>query len=90
MKTLTLSEAVRDLATWLKQAIAGEEIGIRSGDTIVALRPLPSGGGLKNDSTHPREVLKQLQKAAHLSPHQAQIYLHEIHAERLAAEKRPA
>lgn len=86
MKTLTISEAARDLANWLKQAVAGEDIGIRSDDTVVALRPLPS-----NDSGKllpPREALRRLQSESHLSPAQAESYLREVNAERLAAEKR--
>lgn len=88
MKTLTISEAARDLANWLKQAIAGEEIGIRSDDTVVALKPIPSNGSPKTLS--PREALRRLQSEAHLSPAQAESYLREVHAERLAAEKRSA
>lgn len=86
MKTLTVSEAVRNLADLLKRAVAGEEIGIRSDDTVVVLRPLPSNGSEKNLS--PREALRQLQSEAHLSPAQAESYLREVHAERVAADKR--
>lgn len=82
MKTLTISEAARDLANWLKLAVAGEEIGIRSDDTVVALRPLPKNGALGMLS--PREALHQLQSEAQLSPAQAESYLREVHAERLA------
>ena len=88
MKTLTVSEAARDLANWLKQAIAGKEIAIRSDDTIVALRPLPANGVTANLSA--REALRRLQQEAHLTPAQAESYLQEVHAERLAAEKRSA
>ncbi|MCU0785954.1 MAG: hypothetical protein MUF81_18290 [Verrucomicrobia bacterium] len=87
MKTLTVSEAARDLATWLKQAIAGAEIAIRSDDNIVALRPIPSNGAA---TLSPREALRQLQSKAHLTPAQADSYLQEVHAERLATEKRSA
>jgi len=82
VKTLTVTEAVRNLATLLKQAIAGEEIGIRSDDAIVVLRPLETKESPKKPS--PREALKQLQSQAHLSPGQAENYLREVHAERLA------
>jgi antitoxin (DNA-binding transcriptional repressor) of toxin-antitoxin stability system len=41
MKTLTITEATGNLAGWLKRAVAGEEIVIRSDNVIVALRPLP-------------------------------------------------
>ena len=77
MKTLTISEAVRDLADLLKRAIAGEEIGIRSDDTVVALKPLHS-----NRSPHilsPREALRALQSEEHLSTAQAESYLREVH-----------
>lgn len=90
MKTLTISEAARDLANWLKQAVAGEDIGIQSDKTVVALRPLSTEGAANTGSPSPREALRSLQEAAHLSPAQAESYLREIHAERLAAEKRSA
>jgi antitoxin (DNA-binding transcriptional repressor) of toxin-antitoxin stability system len=82
VKTLTVAEAVGNLAGLLKQAIAGEEIGIRSDDTVVVLRPLDSKESPK--SLSPREALRQLQSAARLSPAQAESYLREVHAERLA------
>ena len=90
MKTLSISEAARDLANWLKQAVAGEEIGIRSDNTVVALRPLPSDGSAPAESLSPREALRRLQQDARLTPAQAENYLQEVHAERLVAEKRPA
>jgi antitoxin (DNA-binding transcriptional repressor) of toxin-antitoxin stability system len=86
VKTLTVNEAVRNLASLLKQAIAGEEIGIRSDDTVVVLRPLRSKA--LAESLSPREALRRLQAEAHLSPAQAESYLQEVHAERVAAEKR--
>lgn len=90
MITLTIGEAARDLANWLKQAVAGEDIGIRSNNTVVALRPLPSVGTANTESLSPREALRRLQQAAHVSPAQAESYLHEVHAERLAVEKHSA
>lgn len=90
MKTLTISEAARDLANWLRQAIAGEEIGIQSDNTVVALRPLPGNGASHAAHLSPREALKLLQQEAHLSPAQAESYLREVRAERLAAEKHTA
>ncbi len=90
MKTLSISEAARDLANWLKQAVAGEEIGIQSDDTVVALHPLRPYGPAKTGALSPREALRQLQQAAHLSPAEANNYLREVHAERLAAEKHSA
>lgn len=86
MKTLTVTEAVRNLATLLKQAIAGEEIGIRSDDTVVVLRPLHSKAP---EMLSPREALQRLQSNARLSSTEAENYLREVHAER-AAEKRSA
>jgi len=88
MKTLTITEAANNLAAWLKQAVAGEEIVIRSGDNIVALKPVPSTQAAKTLSS--REALRQLQSQPHLSPAQAESYLREVHTERLAAEKRTA
>ncbi len=90
MKTLTIGEAARDLANWLKQAVAGEDIGIRSDNTIVALRPISSDGTAHTELLSPREALRRLQQAAHISPAQAESYLREVHAERLAVEKHSA
>jgi len=87
MITLTIGEAARDLANWLKQAVAGEDIGIRSDNTVVALRPLPSVGTANTESLSPREALRRLQQAAHVSPAQAESYLREVHAEHHAVEK---
>jgi antitoxin (DNA-binding transcriptional repressor) of toxin-antitoxin stability system len=88
VKTLTISEAARDLATWLKQAIAGEDIAIRSDNNVVALRPIPSLEPPNVPSLSPREALRRLQQAAHLSPSKAESYLREVHAERLAGDPR--
>jgi antitoxin (DNA-binding transcriptional repressor) of toxin-antitoxin stability system len=89
MKTLTVSEASGNLAVWLQEAIAGEDIGIRTGDTIVALRPLPSSGGATNgERVSPREALQTLQRQSQLSAAQAEAYLNEVHAERAASEQR--
>jgi len=40
MKTLTITKARANLSALLEQAKAGEDIGIVSGDQIVALRPV--------------------------------------------------
>ena len=91
MKTLTINEATSNLAGWLQQAVAGEEIGIRSGDTLVVLRPLSAAtNGQKVEPLSPREALRQLQEDARLTPAQAESYLNEVRAERLAAEDRGA
>ena len=85
MKTLTIGEAAGNLANWLKQAAAGEEIVIRSGNAEVALQPVVK---VKSPGVaiSPREALRQLQQDARLTPDQADNYLREVHAERLAAE----
>jgi antitoxin (DNA-binding transcriptional repressor) of toxin-antitoxin stability system len=88
VKTLTITEAVRDLAAVLKQAAAGEEISIRSEDTIVVLQPLRSHGSAK--TLAPRDALRQLQSEAHLSLAEADEYLREVRAERIAAENHSA
>ena len=91
MKTLTISEATSNLAGWLQQAVAGEEIGIRSGDTLVVLRPLSGAAhGQEPEPPSPREALRHLQENARLTPAQAESYLNEVRAERLAAEDRGA
>lgn len=38
MKTLTITDAKRNLGKWLKAAAQGEEIGIISGADVIALR----------------------------------------------------
>jgi hypothetical protein len=38
MKTLTITDAKRNLGNWLKAAARGEDIGIVSGADIIALR----------------------------------------------------
>lgn len=40
MKTLTVTEARRNLSSWLRRAKAGEDIGIIEGNRIIALRPV--------------------------------------------------
>ena len=75
MKTLTVNEAVRNLDVLLKQAVAREEIGIRSDDTIVVLRPLQRD---PQKALTPREALRQLQSEARLSSAQAEGYLREF------------
>ena len=87
MKTLSINEASSNLSVVLKQAIAGEEIGIRSDDTIVALRPLPNSAKATDaEPLPPREALRRLQEEARLTSAQAESYFNEVHAERLAAK----
>lgn len=38
MKTLTITEAKKNLGKWLAAAVRGQEIGIVAGDSIVSLR----------------------------------------------------
>ncbi len=40
MKTLTITEAKKNLGKWLNAAVAGEDVGIINGSTIVAFRPV--------------------------------------------------
>ncbi len=40
MKTLTITDAKKNLGKWLNAAARGEEIGIISGATILALQPV--------------------------------------------------
>ncbi len=91
MKTLSVNEASSNLSTVLEQAIAGVEIGIRSDDTIVALRPLPvSASATDAGPLAPREALRRLQEEARLTPAPAESYLNEVRAQRLATDERGA
>ena len=38
MKTLTITDAKKNLSKWLQAAARGEEIGIISGSDVIALR----------------------------------------------------
>jgi antitoxin (DNA-binding transcriptional repressor) of toxin-antitoxin stability system len=40
MTTLTITEAKKNLGKWLGAAVKGEDIGILTGATVVALRPV--------------------------------------------------
>ena len=42
MTTLTITDAKRNLGKWLSAAVNGQEVGIVSGATVVALRPVRS------------------------------------------------
>ena len=88
MKTLTISEASGNLAGWLQRAVAGEDIAIRSDDSVVALRPLANVAAAEKLS--PREALRRLQADARLTSAHADCYLDEVRAERFAAGTRPA
>ena len=40
MTTLTVTDARQNLGSWIKKAIAGEDVGILYGGKVVALRPV--------------------------------------------------
>src|SRR5258708_20190738 len=62
MKTLTITDAKKNLGRWLSAAIRGEEIGIVSGANIVALRKVEveAGGdfdyGMREHQGPPKEL----------------------------------
>lgn len=89
MKTLTVDEAVAGLDKWVELALAGEQIRIRQGDSVVELRPAPCfRAGSAADVRTPREALHRLQQGAHLTVAEAEGYLGEVREERLAMEDR--
>jgi antitoxin (DNA-binding transcriptional repressor) of toxin-antitoxin stability system len=81
MKTLTVQEAIRNLGELVYCAAGGEEITIHDGACTVLLQPVaaPVSKHLKG-----REALRQLQSQSRLTTAQAESYLLEVHAERLA------
>jgi len=83
MKTLTVQEASRNLSELVHCAADGEEITIHDGACTVLLQPVaaPVSKHLKG-----REALRQLQSQSRLTTAQAESYLREVHAERLAHE----
>jgi hypothetical protein len=71
MTMLSLEEAVSSLGRWLERAIAGEDIRIRQGDSIVELRPVAaSESPSSNENLSPREALHCLQTEASLTSDQ--------------------
>ena len=89
MRTLTVDEAVAGLGKWLELALAGEEIQIRQGNSVVELRPTTAPRqALEKEPLSPREALRRLQQDARLTSTAAGSYLREVHEERLAAEER--
>jgi antitoxin (DNA-binding transcriptional repressor) of toxin-antitoxin stability system len=88
VKTLSVREAASDLATWLKRAIAGEDIAIRRGRSVVALRPVPPAKRARNEQLTPLTALRRLQQEARLTPAEAARFLAEVKTERLAAGER--
>ena len=83
MKTLTVQEASQRLGEWLRRAISGEQIAIHEGNCTVLLQPLPEP---QEPSSGPsaRDALRQLQRRARITAAQAEDYLRELRAERLA------
>ena len=83
MKTVTVQEASRNLSELVHCAADGEEISIHDGACTVLLQPVSAAP--KNRVTG-RDALRQLQSRSRLTPAQAESYLREVHAERLAHE----
>lgn len=92
MRTLTVDEAAAGLPRWLDLALAGEQIQIRQGDSVVELRRAAgSQQAVAQASLEPREALRRLQLGARLTSAEAASYMREVREERLAAEdRRPA
>ena len=85
MKTLTVQEASQDLSEWLRRAASGEQIAINEGDCTVLLRPLSGPREAPVTKGLPaREALRHLQAHSRLTAAQAEDYLREVRAERLA------
>ncbi len=85
MKTLTVQEAAGHLSELVHSAAAGEAITIRAGSDAVLLQPVSS---IPQDGLSPREALRQLQSQSQLTHEQAESYLREVRAERLAHGER--
>ena len=83
MKTLTVQEASQDLSRLVRRAVEGEEIAIHDGPCTVLLRPVPP---TPENGRKGLEALRQLQAQSRLTLAQADGYLREVHAERLAPE----
>jgi antitoxin (DNA-binding transcriptional repressor) of toxin-antitoxin stability system len=81
MKTVTVQEAIRSLSELVHCAAEGEEITIHDGACTVLLQPVPTAS---KNRLKGRDALRQLQSQSRLSSTQAESYLREVHAERLA------
>jgi len=89
MKTLTVQEASRSLSDWLRRAASGERIAIHEGACVVLLQPLPaSPEACASEPLTAHEALRRLQSRPRLSAAEAEDYLHEVRAERLADGER--
>jgi antitoxin (DNA-binding transcriptional repressor) of toxin-antitoxin stability system len=56
MKTITITEAKRSLGRYLKQAAAGEDIGIVAGADIISLRKVEVISADRLGASRPREA----------------------------------
>jgi antitoxin (DNA-binding transcriptional repressor) of toxin-antitoxin stability system len=83
MKTVTVQEASRNLSELVHCAADGEEITIHDGACMVLLQPVSAA---PKNRVKGRDALRQLQSQSRLTPAQAESYLREVHAERLAHE----
>jgi antitoxin (DNA-binding transcriptional repressor) of toxin-antitoxin stability system len=83
MKTVTVQEASRNLSELVHCAASGEEITINDGACTVLLQPVPAAS---KNRLNGRVALRQLQSQSRLTSAQAENYLREVHAERLAHE----
>jgi antitoxin (DNA-binding transcriptional repressor) of toxin-antitoxin stability system len=89
MKTLTVQEASQNLGRWLRRAIGGEQIAIHEGECVVLLQPLPTPPDQSAaERLTAREALRRLQSQPRLTAAQAEDYLGEVRAERLADGRR--
>jgi antitoxin (DNA-binding transcriptional repressor) of toxin-antitoxin stability system len=83
MKTLTVQEASLNLKDLLHCAADGEEITICDGMLTISLQLVSSS---PKSRLNGRDALRQLQSQSELTAEQAENYLREVHAERLAHE----
>jgi antitoxin (DNA-binding transcriptional repressor) of toxin-antitoxin stability system len=89
MKTLTVQEASESLSDWLRRAASGEQIAIAEGSWVVLLQPLsvPQDSPGSERATA-REALRRLQSGSRLTASEADNYLRDVRAERLADGER--
>jgi antitoxin (DNA-binding transcriptional repressor) of toxin-antitoxin stability system len=87
MKALTVEEASQNLGRWVQRAIGGEQIAIHEGASVVLLQPLATPANApRSDQLSPREALRLLQQESSVTSKQAEEYMLEVRAERLASE----
>jgi antitoxin (DNA-binding transcriptional repressor) of toxin-antitoxin stability system len=85
MKTVNVQEASRNLSKLLRCAADGEEITIHDDEGMLTILLRLVSVSPKN-RLKGREALRQLQSQSQLTAGQAENYLREVHAERLAHE----